>query len=143
MASRERKRPEYFGRTPVAYAPGSPSRYRLLGRALDGVFSYAAGGMMFSRYLQAVLTERFPEQRPRPAGLAAGQRLTAGSARGAVYRSAGGWCATGAHSPFTSYCAHLWSCTHMVTGSWFGPNHPMLITAPRIAFLLASLFFPA
>jgi uncharacterized Zn finger protein (UPF0148 family) len=43
---------------------------------VDGVLSCAVGGMTFSRHLHAVLTERFPEQRPRPAGVAVGRRLT-------------------------------------------------------------------
>jgi hypothetical protein len=43
---------------------------------LDGVFTCAAGGMRLSQRMHAVLTERFPEQQPRPAGAEVGRRLT-------------------------------------------------------------------
>jgi hypothetical protein len=43
---------------------------------LDGVFTCVAGGMPLSPHMQAVLTERFPEPRPRPSGVELGRRLT-------------------------------------------------------------------
>jgi hypothetical protein len=43
---------------------------------LDGVFTCVAGGMPLSQRMHAVLTERFPEQRPRPAGVEVGRRTT-------------------------------------------------------------------
>jgi hypothetical protein len=41
-----------------------------------GVLTCVAGGMPLSQHMHTVLTERFPEQRPRPAGVEVGRRLT-------------------------------------------------------------------
>jgi hypothetical protein len=41
-----------------------------------GVFACDAGGMTFSQNLHDILSERFPEQRPRPSGVEVGRRLT-------------------------------------------------------------------
>jgi hypothetical protein len=45
-------------------------------RLVDGVFACDPGGMTLSRYLQGILTQRFPGQRTRPPGVEVGRRLT-------------------------------------------------------------------
>jgi len=47
------------------------------GMRLDqGVFVCDPGGMVLSRNLHTTLTERFPEERPRPCGIEVGRRIT-------------------------------------------------------------------
>lgn len=42
---------------------------------LDGVFTCVVGGMPLSQHMHTVLTERFPEPQPRPAGVEVGRRV--------------------------------------------------------------------